>query len=1232
MHPGVCPDVQKSGRKRGDPMGKLQSPMSNPSLIGRSWVSTGRMAAAVALAAGIVVQAADVTLPGYLKRQYYLNGTRNNIVAGTAILDNVSLIDSGEAPTDVANNYGQRVSGLFKPATSGKYVFWIASDDDSDLYLSTDATPANKRLIAQQPSWGNAREWTTAEGGKTEGAIVTQKSSGTWSPDGGTTTPFAAGIQLNAGQSYYIEMIHREGGGGDNLGVTATTVDNLPTNDDPTTLKGSNIAAIVANPTKLGISAPPANVTVFETGLATFTATLDTDGELTPNYQWLRNGQVIAGATTPSYSLVTTMADNGAKFSVRVTTPTLAGLTSLTATSAEATLTVQQAVEVVGSLKREYYPGAASRAAVFNNTAGNPSSTTLVNSFDAPRDVANDYGQRISGFFKAPATGLYAFIVCSDDDSDLYLSTDDKPANKRLVAQQTTWANALEWTTSEGGKTDGVIVTQKSSASWSPDGGTTFPFANGISLVAGKQYYIEGVMHEGGGGDNFSATFHLISEAAPDNGTASAFTGNNISVKVPKATIAITSQPANASAVEGRATSFSVAADVTGVVSPSFQWKKNGVAIDGATSATYKTPLTVLGDNNAKFSVDVKAPGASLTSAEAVLTVIPDTFPPAIVSAGALRNAVGSVDVGVVFDEPIDETTITAGNFSLSGGSVSTVKYVANSSTYSSLERGAVLTASGLTPGSTYTLTVRNVKDIRGNAITSATAQFTVQRLTWAAIGNDSVDMPAGAIAAGNDGVNVQSGGSAFWNATDDVTFVYEQVTGDFDKVVKIEGQDASSNWARAGLMVRETLATDSRHQSVHCPDNKKFDGSDSNNAFETNRRLATGGNTSSSGSGGKPSYPDGTYVRLVRKGDVIHMFRSVDGITWTQLGRTDFLNIDGGEATPLPATMYVGMVYGPENGNIDEAKRKQWTAKFRGYGDFKPNVARGTQSYSIGINFGASENSGILSSKEVAGVPTVAQANWNNAEGNVSDAALPLVADVGGTASKTTATAEWLGSPNTWSSTGRGEENIAFIGSDRSLMTGFLDTGNSTTTQITISGLPAQLTGGKYDVVVYSIGGVAERGGAFRVVDASGNVLSGYQTILAPANPSAYKQLVAPDATTAAYANYVLFKGLSASSIIIEATTENGRGQGGTPRAPVNAVQLVSPSGLVKDPASIVVVGTPPAGFSGATLTNVVVDEKAGTITADVPAGSEQGYLTLSPARVIKSIEIVGGKIVIKF
>ena len=95
---------------------------------------------------------------------------------------------------DAINDYAQRLSGFFIPPTSGAYVFFLSSDDDSDLWLSTDETPAKKRLIAQENAWSNTREWTNSSGG----SVVGQKRSDQWANTSGET-PYSAGIDLTAG-------------------------------------------------------------------------------------------------------------------------------------------------------------------------------------------------------------------------------------------------------------------------------------------------------------------------------------------------------------------------------------------------------------------------------------------------------------------------------------------------------------------------------------------------------------------------------------------------------------------------------------------------------------------------------------------------------------------------------------------------------------------------------------------------------------------------------------------------------------------------------------------------------------------------------------------------------------------------------------------------------------------------------------------------------------------------
>jgi hypothetical protein len=139
---------------------------------------------------------------GTIGYEYWLNiggSTISDLVAGTnnfAIAPTgTSILTSFEGPTDWADNYGSRIRGYITAPTTGTYYFWIASDDYSELYLSTNSSPGNKVRIAYVYGWTSSRAWTW---------YASQQS---------------AGISLVAGQRYYIEAVQKEGGGGDNLCV-----------------------------------------------------------------------------------------------------------------------------------------------------------------------------------------------------------------------------------------------------------------------------------------------------------------------------------------------------------------------------------------------------------------------------------------------------------------------------------------------------------------------------------------------------------------------------------------------------------------------------------------------------------------------------------------------------------------------------------------------------------------------------------------------------------------------------------------------------------------------------------------------------------------------------------------------------------------------------------------------------------------------------------------------------
>ena len=100
-----------------------------------------------------------------------------------------------DVPRLFGSDYGTRLRGYLHPPTTGAYTFWIAADDSGELWLSTDANGANKQRIASVPEWTYAEKWDR---------FASQQSQP---------------IQLQAGQRYYIEILHKQADQKDNLTV-----------------------------------------------------------------------------------------------------------------------------------------------------------------------------------------------------------------------------------------------------------------------------------------------------------------------------------------------------------------------------------------------------------------------------------------------------------------------------------------------------------------------------------------------------------------------------------------------------------------------------------------------------------------------------------------------------------------------------------------------------------------------------------------------------------------------------------------------------------------------------------------------------------------------------------------------------------------------------------------------------------------------------------------------------
>lgn len=93
------------------------------------------------------------------------------------------------------DNFGARVRGYIIPPKDANYEFFLASDDTSALFLSSDATPEKLTRIAQVPGWADVQNYSK---------YASQRSGS---------------IRLTGGNRYYFEILHKQASGGDHFSV-----------------------------------------------------------------------------------------------------------------------------------------------------------------------------------------------------------------------------------------------------------------------------------------------------------------------------------------------------------------------------------------------------------------------------------------------------------------------------------------------------------------------------------------------------------------------------------------------------------------------------------------------------------------------------------------------------------------------------------------------------------------------------------------------------------------------------------------------------------------------------------------------------------------------------------------------------------------------------------------------------------------------------------------------------
>ena len=396
-----------------------------------------------------------IFVTGKITRDYWsgISGNLVSYIPQSQTPTSTSQLTIFEGPTNTETNYGTRIRGYVVAPTTGNYIFWIASNDHSELRLSTNEEPLNKGdAIASVTGATNVREWTK---------YPSQKS---------------VAKTLTAGQRYYIEALHKQGMGSANIAVGWT----LPSGTEEKPIPGVRLMPYEASANSApvaSISSPSDGQTFSAPASLTITAdAADSDGSIA-KVEFFNGAEKLGEDLTDPYSYTwENVSTNPYQLSAQVIDNELVGMTSAPVD-----------IFVTGEITRDYWDGVSGNEVALIPVGQTPTSTTALTIFEGPTDVDTNYGSRIRGYILAPATGDYTFWIASNDHSQLWISTDQDPANLGAspIASITGATLPREWT---------KYPSQASGP---------------VALTAGQLYYIEALHKQGVGTDNIAVGWTL---------------------------------------------------------------------------------------------------------------------------------------------------------------------------------------------------------------------------------------------------------------------------------------------------------------------------------------------------------------------------------------------------------------------------------------------------------------------------------------------------------------------------------------------------------------------------------------------------------------------------------------------------------------------------------------------------------------------------------------------------
>ncbi|MFN5323547.1 MAG: T9SS type A sorting domain-containing protein [Bacteroidota bacterium] len=369
------------------------------------------------------------------------------------------------------------------------------------------------------------------------------------------------------------------------------------------------LVQVVVNPNLTpDVAVSASSTSACSGGSITFTAT-PTNGGATPTYQWYLNGTALTGETASSYVLST--PNSGDQIYVTMVSNATGCLSTSNATGNTITLTSSAStptVSIASNTATTICPGTSVSFSV-NSSSNMGASPT--------------YQWYLNGFAVSGATNDTYVNASLNSNDQVSLIMTSSLSGACLTTSNAT-SSAITFTVNAAT----TIATQPSAQGVCSGSSATFSVVGAGTGTLTYQWRKNGT-NITGNATAITANLTLGAVVAGDvanysvvvGGTCGTATSNNAALSLNTAT-SISTQPAAVTQCSGTSATFSVVANGQGALS--YQWRKAGVNISGANSASYTINPIASGDA-AAYSVAVTGGCGTINSSSANLTVNPAT-------------------------------------------------------------------------------------------------------------------------------------------------------------------------------------------------------------------------------------------------------------------------------------------------------------------------------------------------------------------------------------------------------------------------------------------------------------------------------------------------------------------------------------------------------------------------------------------------------------------------------